>query len=406
MEATPAVAAATSAAAQTSNNLELAVDVAVVSAAESMAGASSKKDTPARQRRAALRAAKQAGSSTMEATPAVATVATVAAAASSAEEHGYSRDPSDKVDLVADEAAIHSLIADRLQAKRKREFDKADNIRDALLGLGVEVFDRSKYWRAVQPPWQPRGAAERGAVEPQPHEVRQPSAPDSAAIREAGAAEPELTPTETALAAARAEGLSLLAGPPGCKTGYLGVRFMEGECRPFKAWLREEKDGELVRIWHLGYWDSAEEAALAYARKAEEIRSGRKRPSQGGGPNGEGGGGGGGGSIAIDAPAFGGGSAKPKNGKQRKRAREAREAAAAADELVEAALATDDAKAAAEMDDIFGEEQAAGDGTAGTAGDGTPAPKRQGAKLNSKRKAQLKRRAARELAEAEETGLP
>ena len=50
------------------------------------------------------------------------------------------------------EAQIHALLAERLQAKKSRDFEKADAMRETLRAAGVEVFDRDKLWRAIPPP--------------------------------------------------------------------------------------------------------------------------------------------------------------------------------------------------------------------------------------------------------------
>lgn len=50
----------------------------------------------------------------------------------------------------ADVARIEALLAERLQAKRRREFDEADALRDELGAMGVEVFDKRKAWRLAR----------------------------------------------------------------------------------------------------------------------------------------------------------------------------------------------------------------------------------------------------------------
>jgi len=60
--------------------------------------------------------------------------------------HDYRRDPNNRVYL-PNEAHVHMLIAERLQAKKSRDFAKADAMRETLLQAGVEVVDRDKIWR-------------------------------------------------------------------------------------------------------------------------------------------------------------------------------------------------------------------------------------------------------------------
>ena len=64
--------------------------------------------------------------------------------------HGYTRDPADAIHL-PNEAHIHALLAERLEAKKSRDFDKADRMREVLRSAGVEVYDREKRWRALPP---------------------------------------------------------------------------------------------------------------------------------------------------------------------------------------------------------------------------------------------------------------
>ena len=66
---------------------------------------------------------------------------------------------------------------------------------------------------------------------------------------------------EMAKRQAQRENLKLLKAKN--TTGYLGVRYREGECNPYKVSLQCDD-----RILHIGYYSSAEEAALARARKA------------------------------------------------------------------------------------------------------------------------------------------
>jgi len=61
--------------------------------------------------------------------------------------HDYQRDTSRDSSNV-DEAAVNSLLADRLQAKKTRDFSTADEIRDELLSAhGVSVWDKDKTWK-------------------------------------------------------------------------------------------------------------------------------------------------------------------------------------------------------------------------------------------------------------------
>jgi hypothetical protein len=63
--------------------------------------------------------------------------------------HGYARAQND-VAPVADEARVHSLLLQRLQAKKNHQFEKADELRSVLLReCGVEIFDKTKFWRVV-----------------------------------------------------------------------------------------------------------------------------------------------------------------------------------------------------------------------------------------------------------------
>ena len=66
-------------------------------------------------------------------------------------QHDYNRDPADRIYLT-NEAHVHALLAERLQAKKARDFAKADAMRETLRQAGVEVFDRDKVWRALPPP--------------------------------------------------------------------------------------------------------------------------------------------------------------------------------------------------------------------------------------------------------------
>ena len=77
---------------------------------------------------------------------------------------------------------------------------------------------------------------------------------------------PPLTCAEAARMQAQHEGLTLLSASN--KTGFVGVRFKELERHPYKAWY-----AKAGRVYHLGYFGSAEEAALAVARKRQALGS-------------------------------------------------------------------------------------------------------------------------------------
>ena len=62
-------------------------------------------------------------------------------------EHDYTRDENDETEDV-DIAWVDSMLLDRLQAKIRREFDKADAVRAELREKGVRVDDGAKTWRA------------------------------------------------------------------------------------------------------------------------------------------------------------------------------------------------------------------------------------------------------------------
>ena len=61
--------------------------------------------------------------------------------------HGYERDPSDDGDGDVDEARVNRLLTERVAAKRARDYDKADQLRDELRAMGVEVNDKDRCWR-------------------------------------------------------------------------------------------------------------------------------------------------------------------------------------------------------------------------------------------------------------------
>ena len=60
--------------------------------------------------------------------------------------HDYTRDPSDSGGSV-DETAVNELLASRLNYRKKRMYDAADDIRDELQNVhGVSVWDRDLMW--------------------------------------------------------------------------------------------------------------------------------------------------------------------------------------------------------------------------------------------------------------------
>ena len=68
--------------------------------------------------------------------------------------HGYERDANDAGGDV-DEAQVDRLLTERVAAKRSREYDKADKLRDELRAMGIEVADKERTWRV-------RGSGGRG----------------------------------------------------------------------------------------------------------------------------------------------------------------------------------------------------------------------------------------------------
>ena len=74
---------------------------------------------------------------------------------------------------------------------------------------------------------------------------------------------------EQALQGAEAEGLELLCS--GNKAGFVGVVRQAGNLHPYKAQIRIHEP-RLLRhtTLHLGYYATAEEAALVYARAARD----------------------------------------------------------------------------------------------------------------------------------------
>ena len=88
--------------------------------------------------------------------------------------------------------------------------------------------------------------------------------PEGRAAVSVAAAAPPAPPApmtaEEALRQAEAEGLTMLRSE-GSSTGYCGVVFIDGRPKPYQAYVR--RGGKTVR---LGFFATAEEAALAYAR--------------------------------------------------------------------------------------------------------------------------------------------
>jgi hypothetical protein len=60
--------------------------------------------------------------------------------------HDYRRD--DDGSATVDEGKIDAMLAERLQAKMSRDFPTADRIRDQLRGMGIEVYDQERTWKA------------------------------------------------------------------------------------------------------------------------------------------------------------------------------------------------------------------------------------------------------------------
>lgn len=74
---------------------------------------------------------------------------------------------------------------------------------------------------------------------------------------------------EQALQGAEAEGLELLCS--GNKAGFVGVVWhAKIHLRPYKAQIGIHEPGLLRHTKHLGYYATAEEAALVYARAARD----------------------------------------------------------------------------------------------------------------------------------------
>lgn len=207
--------------------------------------------------------------------PAATAAAPATASTPTKHNHGYSRDPSDTA-TVGDEQRVHKLLSDRLAAKRAREFDQADRIREELLSIGIQVFDRVKFWR-VAPPEGAKAAASpapkgggSGGPGPAAKSASRPQSGGSATKALSG----QIAPADAALAAAEAAGLTLQRAP-GSATGFVGVKYAAGEVNPYKAFY--ESKGEGARIYHLGYYACAEAAALAHAFKTKEMEGGGGR---------------------------------------------------------------------------------------------------------------------------------
>ena len=56
--------------------------------------------------------------------------------------------PQDDGGVQVDEAKVNGMLAQRMQAKMGRDFVTADNLRDELRAMGVEVYDKEKTWKA------------------------------------------------------------------------------------------------------------------------------------------------------------------------------------------------------------------------------------------------------------------
>ena len=137
---------------------------------------------PASKSRKAARAANSAAPEAAAeeapavAAPAPAAVAAAPSAVATASAHDYTRDLSCTAPL-ANEQRVHELIAQRLQAKKAREFARADELRGVLLReCGVEVFDAKKFWKVVAAVAPDNTAAAATAQQQQ----RQPAARDGA----------------------------------------------------------------------------------------------------------------------------------------------------------------------------------------------------------------------------------
>jgi hypothetical protein len=61
-------------------------------------------------------------------------------------EHGYTREPGDTA--LVDVKRVDAMLMERVDAKRTRDFDTADRIRDELREMGVEIYDRERTWRS------------------------------------------------------------------------------------------------------------------------------------------------------------------------------------------------------------------------------------------------------------------
>ncbi len=63
--------------------------------------------------------------------------------------------------LPLDEALIEQLIEERIDARRARDFEKADSIRKTLDGMGLVIIDgKDEETGAFWTTWDVRGAAE------------------------------------------------------------------------------------------------------------------------------------------------------------------------------------------------------------------------------------------------------
>ena len=68
--------------------------------------------------------------------------------------HNYAQDgPIDKSVCQFSESEIHDLLSARMECRRKRDFQRADSIREQLKRGGVEVDDSARLWRADGKPF-------------------------------------------------------------------------------------------------------------------------------------------------------------------------------------------------------------------------------------------------------------
>ena len=353
----------------------------------------------------------------------------VAATATVNAMHGYSRAHHDTAS-VTDEERVHSLLFQRLQAKKNHNFAQADEVRDILLyQLGVEVFDKTKFWRVAGggghvplPQGESKPRSKPSAPSPwcKPGWSKVGTAP--ATVAAAAAASPATTAAE-ATAATAADGNALAAGEA------LPSRQEKKKARKKEAAAAAviaEKPiasgfghAMLLKMGWSGQGSGLRAGAIAEPVQLLPAAGHRVVAKRGLSADDDGG-------EAAEAPpgqqpaghkrgedsAGGEAAAGAKQRKQKKRkAVVAAEAAAAATMAPGEAAAY--AAASAEMDDIFAPTEdvangggASGDGVTGDsdegAADGSASGRAPGrAKLNAKRKAQLRRRAARAALDAD-----